>query len=107
MHISRLGGKLMPKASIAEIRTHILYIRKAITRVEEQVIDHNKKIDEIQKCTNGLSIEMKNHLKHHENIEKNRTAKVQLGRWRWGIALGIVGTILSTIALIASLAGII
>jgi len=90
----------MPRASIAELRTHILYIRKAID-------EHNKKIDEIQTCTNKLEIGIKNHLKHHENIEKNQTAKIQLGRWRWGISLGIVGAIISAIGLIANLLGLI
>jgi len=80
----------MPRANIAELRTHVLYIRRAIDKIEKHGQEVNADVAKIKEDCAALKIEMRNHLKHHANQEKGR-------KWFYGFIIGIVGTVTAVV----------
>ena len=74
------------RQNIAVIKTDLHWIKDAIKNIQKEVQEHNDKLDTV--CIN-----QKNHLKHHEDQEKNK-------KWMYGFVVAVAGIVTAAINLI-------
>lgn len=79
---------------LVELKTDIKYIRRIIKDVRLDVKEHNNKLDDYGKQMTIIESNQKNHLKHHEFLERE-TAKMytKLGLFVSGLSI-LIGIIL-------------
>jgi seryl-tRNA synthetase len=80
------------RENIAVIKTNMQWIKDTLNNIQKQVEEHNDKLDEV--CIN-----LKNHLRHHEDAEKNR-------KWFYGFVVAIAGIVAAGVNVILTIVGV-